>query len=568
VVEILISWLYMALICGMAGAGINEAAGRHRNIPSFHDMTAFQCIMTGITALTVYAEIFSIFGRVSVLCHVIMLILAASGGWYGRKYLSGIFRKTRMILSSWEGVFYILTALTVAFYTSRGTFHTDTGIYHAQAIRIFEEYGLIRGSANLQLHFGYNSAYFAFCALFTGSSILPSALHATTGFIELVCMIYAFRNIRNYLKSSKTVTCASAAIIIYAVINIMGSMSPATDYVTLFMALYIFTEWTIAVYREQHMQSTGTDSYIMPALMAVFLVSMKLSTGPVVLLAVYPLVCLIRRKQWGKILWSSAAGMILLIPYLVRNVLISGWLLYPFDQIDLFNVEWKVPAAYLQKDSAQIEVWGKALFDVTKQNMPMSQWVPIWWGSQEHYDQMLIYAMALSAVLIAGMAIGRIKAGKRINGALITMYAAMLMIFALWFVKAPFVRYGLEILLALPLITAGIFLDSVHGQFSVYFGGTVFVLILICFAPTLDHYATDDLVFIKHNFRTSYYIRQQPFDDNRMGYVELNGNKIYYPLKGEVNSYYYCPSTCYKMMLDRSELIGDTIKSGFRAKEQ
>ena len=43
--------------------------------------------------------------------------------------------------------------------------HVDTGLYHAQAIRWIEEYGVVCGLGNLHSRFAYNSAAFALCAL-------------------------------------------------------------------------------------------------------------------------------------------------------------------------------------------------------------------------------------------------------------------------------------------------------------------------------------------------------------------------------------------------------------------
>ena len=75
----------------------------------------------------------------------------------------------------------------------------------------------------------------------------------------------------------------------------------------------------------------------------------KLSAGMLVILALYPAVCLIRSKEWKKIGIYLLCGCVVLAPWLVRNVLISGWLIYPFAAIDLFSVDWKIPASYLQK---------------------------------------------------------------------------------------------------------------------------------------------------------------------------------------------------------------------------
>ncbi len=464
--------------------------------------------------------------------------------------------------------------MLTAYFTSRGKFHTDTGIYHAQAIRIIEEYGVIKGLANLQLHFGYNSAYFSFCALFTGSSILPSALHSTTGFIEALCLVYSIRNTKRYWKSSKSVVGASASIILYALINITGSMSPATDYVSLFMVLFVISEWCIAASQTREIvdKTSEVDRFIMPALMSVFVVSMKLSTGPMIILALYPLIILARAKKWRKMIWSVIMSITAVIPYLIRNVIISGWLLYPFEKIDLFNVEWKVPVEQLRKDAAQIEVWGKTLCDVAKQDMPASQWIPIWWSNQEHYDQMLIYAVVLSALLVTGIMIAHIIRREKINASAVVLYLAMYAVLIMWFVESPFVRYGLEVLIALPLITTGKLIDYRKGMqnpgFTEYFGGTIAALIFLCFAATLDHYATTDIVTAKHDLSEPYYLMQQPFADSETKYVEMNGNKIYYSVDGENNSYYNCPSSCYEVMMNNCELMGDTIKSGFRSRSR
>ena len=46
----------------------------------------------------------------------------------------------------------------------------------------------------------------------------------------------------------------------------------------------------------------------------------------------------------------------------------------------------------------------------------------------------------------------------------------------------------------------------------------------------------------------------------------VEGQIVYSAGLDEVNSYYVCPGTCYGDMVLRSELIGNTIKEGFKAK--
>ena len=156
--------------------------------------------MIGFAASTVYAEVYSLFSDVAAACHIFLLLLAVCTTALSKQVRGTLLQcldKIRSIGISYEGLFYLIFIIFIAFYTSRGDFHTDTGIYHAQAIHYIEEYGVIKGLANIQLHLGYNSAYLVFCALYTFAWI-PGiganaggdlALHTVTGWIGVIGFI-------------------------------------------------------------------------------------------------------------------------------------------------------------------------------------------------------------------------------------------------------------------------------------------------------------------------------------------------------------------------------------------
>ena len=84
--------------------------------------------------------------------------------------------------------------LLMAYGTSRGYMHVDTGLYHAQAIRWIEEYGVVPGLGNLHSRFAYNSAAFPLCAVYSmrwlGGSLFPEGMHAVQGFLALLVGIH------------------------------------------------------------------------------------------------------------------------------------------------------------------------------------------------------------------------------------------------------------------------------------------------------------------------------------------------------------------------------------------
>ena len=170
-IVVIISWIYMLFLCMLAGIGIHSAGHNilksYKNSDVREQASIMSYLVSGIVVITVYAEIFSIFGGVSVLAQTILLVFALVIGFVERKRIVSLWNRHKWVLCSWEGFFYLCFILFAAFFTSRGTFHTDTNIYHAQAIHFYEEYGLVKGLGNLQLHYAYNSAYLAFASFFS-----------------------------------------------------------------------------------------------------------------------------------------------------------------------------------------------------------------------------------------------------------------------------------------------------------------------------------------------------------------------------------------------------------------
>lgn len=559
----LLSWVYIAFICLLFGTGVmhflRNSVGQDKTTQV---VTLTGSLIAGVVSITVCAEFFSIAGRIGWIFHIILLVLTGAAGCLGRKELLALWKKYRPVLFSWEGFFYLCFALLIAFFTSRGTFHTDTNIYHAQNIRLYEEYGLIRGMGNLQLHYAYNSAYLAFASAFSMHWLFGRSLHTTTGFLELILCIYAFFGLKSFPERKKHVAdMMRVGILFYALVMLTGSMSPATDYATMLMVLYVITAWC-----ENMEQKQSITDYAWLSVAAVFVVTMKFSACLLVLIALYPAVCLLKGKRWKDIAVYVGSGVLILTPFLIRNYLISGWLLYPFNGIDIFQAEWKVPEEYLLMDVAQIKVWGRCLYDITKIDLPIPEWIGSWWEGQARYEQMLVGGVMIGTVFLAVQMMHMRVTGQKIRWDMAALVAAVFANLAVWFLTAPFIRYGLAFLFAIPMIAVGNWLsEQKRGFYSILSGGMVFC-IFMALSPYWDNYITDAGVFLKQNAAEPYYLLQKDYDMADNDILEINGNAIYVSSEGIVNSYHVFPSTCYEFMLERSTLMGDKIEDGFKAK--
>lgn len=565
-IEVLLSWGYLLGICLCIGTGACKLLsmlmwGKKESV--FFSYTMFQILTAGVIAATLYAEYFSLIGKINILAHMLLLFTAVILGCINRNAVMDMIKKGIRILFSWEGFFYLCFAVFLSYFASRGEFHTDTNIYHAQMIRLYEEYGHVKGIGNLQLHFAYNSSFLAFCALFSFRWLLGRSLHTATGFLAFFFSVYAFHGLRNFKDRKEHITdFMRIGILFYLLVILVRIMSPATDFATMFFTLFVLAEWCENLEGERSMERYG-----ILALTAVFIATMKFSAALLALLAVYPGFFYVRKCRWREILSLSGSGLVILLPFFIRNYLISGWLLYPFDGIDIFAVEWKIPKEYLLIDKQQIETWGKCLYDVSLSDTPVSQWLPIWWNVHERFEKMLIYAVIMGFLLLCITLSHRILQNKVIRWDMAVLLFVNCANIVFWFLEAPFIRYGLAFLLAVPMIALGEYTGH-HwkGIYSILSGGAAFCL-FIALSPYWSNYIDDAGVFLKHNLKEPYYITQKDYDDTETAYMEINGNKIFYSVKGEINSYYLFPNTCYKFMLERSTLIGDKIEDGFKAKD-
>lgn len=561
-ITVLLNWLYIFCITWLLGFGFYHCLTKwtKHNI----SFVTSKNVVCGIVICTIYAQFFSIFYKVGALANLILLLICGLIVFQYHQEVFSFLKGLGKTIFSWEGILYLGILIGFAFFTSRGAIHADTNMYHAQAIRWYEEYGAVKGLANLQWHFAYNSSYFGFAALFSLSFLGFQPFHCTTGFIAALFCIWSLHHLKDFFEHRYHIAdLCCFGILLYALVNITGCVSPASDYATMFFALYLIARWA----QEIESEHQSVAAYCLLSVLAVYIFTLKLSAGLLILLAIYPMILLINAKRTKEIITYLALGIITLLPFFIRNVIISGWLLYPFPAIDLFSFDWKLPVQYVNIDSAQIKVWARCLYDPALIDTPFTDWLPVWWGAQEQYAQMLIVtnliAIALDIVILLHCIICR----KKLNWNLILLNIVVICSAIAWLFLASFIRYGLAFLLAIPMLSVGMWMQKEKSSFYKLLSGCMVVLMFFTLTPYWDHYFSDDLLFIKQNLTEPYYIVQKDYDHSEMTTYDMNGVTIYSPKEGETNGYRYFPSSAYGYMIENTELRGTDLKDGFRNTE-
>lgn len=457
----LINWAFVLVACLLTGLLVRKIF-----------RVAFGCsmssidevIMAGIMFCTVYAETFSLFYRVGVLCTLILVMICAAGAVICRKDLG-------IIISAWNGIknkrlqissglalgILILIAATI------DVRHPDTYLYHAQSVEWNELYGAVKGLGNLDNHFAYNSSFFCLQALFSWRGITGVSLHLMNGFLCFFAVLYAFCSMK-YKGGRKMYASDLIRLIfpLYILMSIDGVSSPGSDLSAMIVLIYIMTKWAGHVEeKEEDLSDDSVADTVFLGILGVFSVSLKLSVIPLVLLCIYPLYRFLREKQWKKIILMIIAGTVVIAPFFIRNVIISGYLVYPFPQLDLFSFDWKMNPSDVEMDKVFNLVWGRAInyAEGASYDWPFHKWIVIWWKVQETEDKWIWVIDVLMLVINAVIMIRSIIC-KKINAKLFLL-AVNSLLWLYWMLSAPLVRYGFVFLFLLP---AGTLLYADNGE--------------------------------------------------------------------------------------------------------
>lgn len=560
--KVLVNWLYIALTTACLGTGIAVLA---ENKLHYRFKNADSILAMGLISATVYAQIWSLFYKVGILANIVLLILCALSFLYGRKQIAHLIHVQRDKDSILKGIGLGILILIWAYCTSRGYMHYDSDLYHAQSIRWIEEYGIVKGLGNIHVRFAYNSSFFALSALYSMPYIFGQSVHSVNGLIALILSVEALRIVHAWKRKKLLLSdFARAAALFYLTLIYGDIMAPASDYAIMCTVFYIIIKWLNQLEDEQ--EADNVTPYALLCVAGVYAVSLKLTAGLILILVLKPAIMLIRQKRWKEIMLYLCMGIGVITPWLIRTVWISGYLLYPFPALDIFSVDWKIPAQAAALDAAEIKTWGRGLNNAALVNMPMTEWFPQWFQTMlPKLGKLFIIADIISIILgfiMFIIALFRRKADKIKDIGLVWLAIAASYLF--WQLSAPLLRYGYAYILLLIALTGGMMWTAICIKIKL--ADTVILdrilCILLLMLGFVKLWSLGGYIVTQSNL--PYYVAQQNYGSYELDTYEVNGVTFYYPVSGDRVGYDAFPAIPRKVEIT---FRGDTLKQGFRSIE-
>jgi hypothetical protein len=532
---IILNWIYILLTSFSLGFAFKGFVARKLS----YELKGIDIVVfAGLVLDTIYAQVFSLFYKVGLVANVVLVFTSVVIFIVYRHKISDYVKAEYNNQSVVKKCVLLFLLLALSYCTSRGYIHYDSDLYHAQSIRWIEEYGVVKGLGNIHVRFAYNSSFFALEALYSMKFILGDSLHGVNGFftfllsVEIIKLIGIVKTWRINISDFARLGAFYYLTLIYGDI-----VSPATDYTIMCIIFYLVIKWLVLIENKEE----GYVPYSLICVALVYAVTVKLTAGVILLLLIKPAYMLIKERRFGKIACFISMGALTILPWLARTVIISGYLIYPYPTIDIFNVDWKIPIQKVINDAAEIKTWGRGLYDANLVGLGIGEWFPNWFlttlpATGKLFIVLDIICICIFAILVALTIRKRLKLWDEL-----LVLAALIASYVFWQTQAPLLRYGYAYVILTIMVTFGLLWKNLIGKIHrnvVIFTKAVFAVIVVFFIIK----AFSFVKYVYNSMDEPYYISQKAYGEYELETYNVNGVTFYYPIEGDRVGYNKFPA--------------------------
>lgn len=469
-------------------------------------------LLTGVGLLMWLVGVSSLFISIGWEAHLLMNIICLGAFFSNRKWILEILKvHGRCIHARAFYALFSMLALVVLVQSVKHPFWTDVGEYHAQSIQWIEKYGVVKGLANLHDRFGYNNGSHLLSAFFNLTFLVGFPLYqAISSFLLLVWFSICSKGIAKGAFLPKKIFLFGSCILLLIYHRDLIS-SPNPDLVCV---VYILSTVTLFLFSFKKMKTLGIESGLVFFLSATVMV-VKISALPVVYFCI--LICYFA-YPFSFTRWMCLIGMsfLVLLPQFIRNYVISGYLMFPFASLDLFDPDWKVAPLVVKARSYDIYSFTRVYVHVFhKVDLKFMNWFPAWFTGLEFYNKVIFSSVPLSPILAAFVMRKESTNGDYVPYAWVNLVCFCSLLY--WFCLAPSFRFAHGFMIASSL-SSMILLIYLVGIKSMEKGAYFAVLFtLIAFGLHSVRIECWELVMDTAN-RSNILLRNEPY--KKVAYFE------------------------------------------------
>lgn len=344
--------------------------------------------------------------------------------------------------------FLILALFVFALIESvRETQIFDTFLYHHGAIRWINDYPIVKGLANLHNRYGFNSTMFLGSAFFNGRWLNNGDLLPTLNIFFFLLMLLrgAYESQKAYQSRQffkAFVHISFIFIVFFQLKAFFSTVSP--DLISTVLLYFLFLAFDNM--RDETQQKLNFTHIVF---LVFLLPTVKLSQSTCALALLFLgfyYRWYVEKRAWVLIVLT---GSLFIIPWLGRTLLLTGYPLFPSTILDVFDVDWKVPATSASDATfishsalsakALIQSWARIPGEHFSKTLALSytEWVPIWFKDKSLFTQVLIGFSGVSPFVISLLLLI-----KKIDRLTFLLWLSGFVNVIFWFFSAPDFRFA------------------------------------------------------------------------------------------------------------------------------
>ena len=453
--EILLIWILFGLVSTFWGEKIARIISK-KWIPEFEENIWIH-FWFGLSFLSILLDFISFLSPFSPglklgVWLVLLVPVIASFSWLKKifnQWLQGI---KRMGI---PGIILAILGFSIALLKSSGLPEIfDEGAYHLPLIRMWEQQGLVPGMANLNGHYGLNSSWHILTA-FSNFDFFPGWKLAIglNGLLAFVLSLYAAFSLAKILSNKSLV---SDWIILFLPFFVFRNLlsSPSTDIPAIVCTWFIFTLW----YKNIEGQESPWKIWPVLGVLPFWVVMIKASSAALLLVPLGLMALAWKEKLPARLKLVFAFGLVLLLPWILQNWLLTGYGVFPIRSTALGNPEWQVPLESIDKKFylAQFGAFAPPEHFTWK-------WF-LFWIRAHNKDTQVILLLVLSALVSVSLVL--IRRNEERIWTKVYLFGTILACLITWFITITEPRYGFGALVFSALFPIGMVLNGISKRFQ------------------------------------------------------------------------------------------------------
>ena len=385
----------------------------------------------------------------------------------------------------------LLTGLPLLVFTNQTIFsHApfDHGMYHMQTVKWIENFAIIPGLGNLHHRFAFNNSSFLLVAQINTGIFKGLAYYITTSLLISAVTLRGFHLLSHLLRKDHQLTLSDVyhllllpCTLFYVVHSDFAGYSPD---------IFIFAlQAVLAGEMIEAFDVTEIRSADLPRLLTRIVIISALSVTVKLSAAVFAAGCML--AVLGVIFWrrnalavkplpfiATLVGIVaaLVAPWLLRSVILSGYLVYPSPLI-YFNVLWKIPQDMVTPIAPIIHNW--AMYGTSPP--PDETWMEslrYWEGNLLRQVKMGGLGTMVLMLITLVLRVWRRKQKLELKSP-IAVFAIASLGFVYWFLAAPDFRFLGAVYWLLVISTLLLFYQTALGLFHRLSPKLLVVLMLV-----------------------------------------------------------------------------------------